>query len=71
MTVQEYMDLLKPAGEKIELIGGEVIHPEPGNPRNQQIERSAPAGIVALKKSWRQSVLLRDLSIERGQFGNA
>ena len=31
MNVQEFTDFLELAGGKMELIDGEVIHPEPGN----------------------------------------
>ena len=48
MTVQEYMDLLEPAGEKIELIGGEVIHPEPGN----YLHEISKSNVLHLLVSW-------------------
>jgi hypothetical protein len=48
MTVQEYMDLLEPAGEKIELIGGAVIHPEPGN----YLHEISKSNVLHLLVSW-------------------
>src|ERR1700694_2909088 len=48
MNVQELMDLLEPAGEKIELIGGEVIHPEPGN----YLHEITKSNVLHLLVSW-------------------